>query len=256
MLTAAPARHAAAPCCRRPRHMAAASHSLGVSAVLHEHALALTACTCRAGGALPVPVALRGWRLEAVITGVRSGPGSGSSERARMCQATSARETGFIVNRSLARTLPVNGPSVSLTGRSACQSRPLAASSSSIACRSLPTRPRLGTATVRKKRNSSLGPAPMTLSAGPMLAVLTQISRARGAESRIAVTRARASRWCRSGGEVMAVRGLWRTAKFGPAAATTTSAPCTASPARAGSRMSGAMRTSTWLGGGAGGVVR
>ena len=111
-----------------------------------------------------------------------------------MCQATSAREMVFIANRSLARTFLVSGPSVSLTGRSAHQSMPLAASSSSMACRSLPTRPRLGTATVRKKRNSSRGPGPMTISAGPMLAVLTAISRAAAAESFIAVTRVPASR--------------------------------------------------------------
>ncbi len=111
-----------------------------------------------------------------------------------MCQATSAREMAFIRNRSLARTLPVWGPSVSLTGRTAYQSSPLAASSSSMARRSLPTRPRLGTATVRNRRNSSRGPGPMTLSAGPMLAVLTVISRAGVAEFRIAVMRVRASR--------------------------------------------------------------
>ena len=89
-----------------------------------------------------------------------------------------------------------------------------------------------------------------------MLAVLTQISRARGAESRIAVTRARASCWCRSGGEVMAVRGLWRAVKFGPAAATTVSAPRTASAAKAGSKMSGAMRMRAGVGGGVGGAAR
>ncbi|HZR53657.1 MAG TPA: hypothetical protein VFB06_29640 [Streptosporangiaceae bacterium] len=138
-----------------------------------------------AGGVRPVPV---------VMTGVRGRSGAGSSARVRMCRATSAREMAFIRNRSLARTLPVWGPSVSLTGRTAYQSSPLAASSSSMARRSLPTRPRLGTATVRNRRNSSRGPGPMTLSAGPMLAVLTVISRAGVAEFRIAVMRVRASR--------------------------------------------------------------
>ena len=86
-----------------------------------------------------------------------------------------------------------------------------------------------------------------------MLAVLTQISRAGGA-SRIAVTRVRASRWCRSGGEVMAVRGLWRVVKFGPTAETTASAPLTARRAKAGSKTSGAMRVSA--GGDAAGACR
>jgi hypothetical protein len=67
---------------------------------------------------------------------------------------------GFTVPRSLAHTFRVSGPSVSLTGRNACQSRPLAASSASIAVRSWPTRPRLETATVLKKRNSSPGAGP------------------------------------------------------------------------------------------------
>jgi hypothetical protein len=173
-----------------------------------------------------------------------------------MCQATSAREMDFILHRSLARTLPVSGPSVSLTGRSAYQSRPLAASSSSMARRSSPTRRRLGTATVRKKRNSSRGPGAMTASAGPMLALLTQISLARGAASRIAVTRVRASRWCRSGGEVMGVRALWRVVKFGPTTLTTTSASRIASAATAAAKMSGETRISAWPGGGVPGVAR
>ena len=89
-----------------------------------------------------------------------------------------------------------------------------------------------------------------------MLAVLTAISRAGAARSFIAAMRVRASRWCRSGGEVMAVRGLWRVAKFGPTAVTTTSAPRMASAAKPGSKMSGPMRISAWPGGGFCGVVR
>src|SRR5712691_3592471 len=76
-----------------------------------------------------VPAA-RGFVLVSVVmSGVRDRPEAVSSARLRMCQATSAREMGFILNRSLARTLPVSGPSVSLPGRSAYQSSPLAASS-------------------------------------------------------------------------------------------------------------------------------
>ena len=108
--------------------------------------------------------------------GVRSWPGRGSSARLRMYQATSAREMVFMVKRALAWTWPVSGPSVSLMGRSAYQSSVVAASSFSMACRSLPTRPRLGVMTVRKKRNSRRGPVPITVSAGPMLPVLTEIS--------------------------------------------------------------------------------
>ena len=77
-----------------------------------------------------------------------------------------------------------------------------------------------------------------------MLAVLTAISRAGAADSFIAAIRVRAGRWCRSGGEVMVVRGLWRVAKFGPTAVTTTSAPRTAQAARPGAKMSGLMRIS------------
>jgi hypothetical protein len=65
-----------------------------------------------------------------------------------------------------------------------------------------------------------------------MLAVLTAISRAGAADSLIAATMVRASRWCRSADEVMVVRGLWRVAKFGPTAVTTTSAPWMASAAK------------------------
>jgi len=66
----------------------------------------------------------------------------------------------------------------------------------------------VGYCPVRKKRNSSRGPGLIALSAGPVLAVLTQISRARGAPSRIALMiRVRASLRCRSGGEVMGARG-------------------------------------------------
>ena len=89
-----------------------------------------------------------------------------------------------------------------------------------------------------------------------MLAVLTAISRAGAEESFMAVMRVRASRWCRSGGEVMVVRGLWRVAKFGPTAVTTTSAPRMALAAKPGSKMSRLMRISAWPGGGSCGVVR
>ena len=93
-----------------------------------------------------------------VMTGVRSWPGSGSSARVRMCQATSAREMGLTMTRSLARTLRVSGRSVSLRGRGACQSRPLAASSRSVAMRSWPTRPRLGTARYGRSGIAAAGP--------------------------------------------------------------------------------------------------
>jgi hypothetical protein len=83
-----------------------------------------------------------------------------------------------------------------------------------------------------------------------MLAVLTAISRAGAAEAFIAVMRVRASRWCRSGGEVIVVRGLWRVAKFGPMAMTTTSAPRMTRAAKPGSKMSGATRISAWPPGG------
>src|SRR5262245_66410090 len=94
-----------------------------------------------------------------------------------------------------------------------------------MACRSLPTRPRLGVTTVRKKRNSRRCPAPMAASPGPMLPVLTEISLTGVPESFIAVMRVRASRWWRSGGESIMVLGLGRLAEFGPRAGMTTSAP-------------------------------
>ncbi|HZR53658.1 MAG TPA: hypothetical protein VFB06_29645 [Streptosporangiaceae bacterium] len=54
----------------------------------------------------------------------------------------------------------------------------------------------------------------------------------------------------------MAVRGLWRVAKFGPAAATTTPEPRIASEAKAGSKMSAVRRTSAWPGGAVRGASR
>src|SRR5215467_3126560 len=97
---------------------------------------------------------------------------------------------------------------------------------------------------------SRRGPAPMAASPGPMLPVLTEISLAGAPGSFMAVMRVRASRWWRSGGEIIVVLGLWRLAKLGPRAVTTTSAPWMAWAAKPGSKMSGLTRISAWPAGG------
>ena len=89
-----------------------------------------------------------------------------------------------------------------------------------------------------------------------MLAVLTEISLAGAPGSFMAVMRVRASRWWRSGGEIIVVLGLWRLAKSGPRAVMTTSAPRMAWAAKPGSKMSGLTRISAWPAGGACGVAR